>query len=463
MADMEVDKKTESSFCRLGLDEWLVAQCKSVGISRPSAIQHHCIPPILKGNDCIGCAKTGSGKTAAFALPILQKLSEDPYGVFAVILTPTRELAYQISEHFHVLGKPMKLKDCVVVGGVDMIDQSKQLERKPHIVIATPGRLADHLQSSNTLDLKSIQFLVLDEADRLLEGNFGPDLEVIFEALPEKRQTLLFSATITDTMYELRKVAMKKPFFWSSNAPIVTVEQLDQRYLLVPAQVKDAYLVQFLRNYLEEDKDRSIIIFTGTCKFCHALSITLRNLDFPNVALHSLVKQRIRLASLAQFKSNQVRLMVATDVASRGLDIPTVQLIINHNVPPSPKDYVHRVGRTARAGRGGMAITMVTQFDVKVVKNIEKHIKTKLTEFKMEEKEVLPILNEVAIAKSQAQMKLEELDFGEKRRINKRKQMILEGKDPEEEERKKQKMIKERKKAAKAKREERRKATASQS
>ncbi|XP_071845393.1 probable ATP-dependent RNA helicase DDX49 [Apostichopus japonicus] len=461
MADMEVEKSFQSSFTKLGLDDWLIDQCKSVGITRPSAIQHHCIPPILKGEDCIGCAKTGSGKTAAFALPILQKLSEDPYGIFALILTPTRELAYQISEHFHVLGRPMRIKDCVVIGGVDMIEQGKQLERKPHIVIATPGRLADHLQSSTLLELKSIQFLVLDEADRLLEGNFGADLEVIFDSLPEKRQTLLFSATITDTMYELRNLAMKKPFFWTSKAPVVTVEQLDQRYLLVPAQVKDAFLVQMLKDFMEEDKDRSIIIFTGTCRFCQTLSLTLRSLDFPNVALHSLVKQRVRLASLAQFKSNQVRLMVATDVASRGLDIPSVQLIVNHNVPPSPKDYVHRVGRTARAGRGGMAVTMVTQFDVKNVKNIEKHIKTKLAEYKMEEKDVLPILNEVAVAKGQAKMKLEELDFGEKRRINKRKKLILEGKDPEEEERRKLKVIKEKKKAAKARREERRKAKSS--
>ncbi|XP_072050708.1 probable ATP-dependent RNA helicase DDX49 [Amphiura filiformis] len=431
MADMDEDVK--SSFASLGLQEWLITQCKSVGINRPSAIQHNCIPPILKGQDCIGCAKTGSGKTAAFALPIIQKLSEDPYGIYCLVITPTRELAFQIADQFRVLGKPLGLKDCVIVGGFDMVKQGLELSRKPHVVISTPGRLADHLKSSNTFSLSKIKFLVLDEADRLLEGNFGPDLDVIFDAVPSKRQTLLFSATITDTMKELKKMSMSKPFFWHSKAPVATVEQLDQRYVLVPAQVKDAYLIHMLKTFQEEEENKSIMIFTSTCKYCHTLSIMLRELGFPCASLHSMVKQRIRLASLAMFKSNQVKILVATDVASRGLDIPTVQLVINHNVPTSPKDYIHRVGRTARAGRGGMAITMVTQFDVKLVYAVEQRINTKLTEYSIEESEVLPILNEVALAKSQAEMKLEELDFGERKAINKRKQLIMEGKDPEEE------------------------------
>ncbi|XP_072166729.1 probable ATP-dependent RNA helicase DDX49 [Diadema setosum] len=434
MADFELETGKVSSFSKLGLHEWLSKQCQAVGIKRPTPIQHNCIPPILKGNDCIGCAKTGSGKTAAFALPILQKLSEDPYSVFALIITPTRELAIQIAEQFRVLGKPIGLRVSVIIGGLDMVQQGLELSRKPHVVIATPGRLADHIKSSDTFDFQAITFLVLDEADRLLEGNFGPDLEVIFDFLPAKRQTLLFSATITDTMKELQKMSMNKPFFWHSKAPQATVEQLDQRYVLMPAQVKDAYLMYVVNEFTEKHKDHSVIIFTSTCKYCHVLSIMLRNLGMPCVTLHSLVKQRTRIASLAQFKSNHVRILVATDLASRGLDIPMVQMVVNHNVPTSPKDYIHRVGRTARAGRGGMSVTMVTQFDVKLVQAIEKTINTKLTEYKVEEKHVLPILNEVALAKSQAEMKLEELDFGERKAIHKRKQLILEGKDPDEEE-----------------------------
>ncbi|XP_033634384.1 probable ATP-dependent RNA helicase DDX49 [Asterias rubens] len=436
--------RTKCSFSSLGLHNWLSDQCKSMGISKPTPVQQHCIPPILRGQDCIGCAKTGSGKTAAFALPILQKLSEDPYGIFCLVITPTRELAFQIGDQFRVLGKPIGVKDSVVIGGFDMVRQGLELSKKPHIVIATPGRLADHINSTDTCDLKNIKFLVLDEADRLLEGNYGPDLEVIFDAIPAKRQTLLFSATITDTMKELRKVSMNKPYYWISKAPVATVDELDQRYSLVPAQVKDAYLMQIVHDFCTEKDEQSIIIFTSTCKYCHSLAIMLRQMDVPCVALHSLVKQRTRLASLAMFKSNQVHVLVATDVASRGLDIPAVQLVINHNVPASPKDYIHRVGRTARAGRGGMAITLVTQFDVQLVKSIEKLIHTKLIEYKVDEKKVLLILNEVALAKREAEMKLEELEFGEKRAINKRKQMILDGKDPDEEERKKRKLQKKR-------------------
>nr|XP_054756489.1 probable ATP-dependent RNA helicase DDX49 [Lytechinus pictus] len=433
MADFEVEKGKRLSFAGLGLHDWLVRQCEAVGIKQPTPIQHNCIPAILRGSDCIGCAKTGSGKTAAFALPILQKLSEDPYGVFGLVVTPTRELGIQIAEQFRVLGKPIGLRVAVVIGGIDMVEQGLELSKKPHIVIATPGRLADHIKSTTTFDLHAIKFLVLDEADRLLEGNFGPDLEVIFDFLPAKRQTLLFSATITDTMKELQKMSMNKPYFWHSKAPVATVEQLDQRYVLMPAQVKDAYLMYIISEFTEKNKDHSVIIFTSTCKYCHVLSIMLRNLGMPCATLHSLVKQKTRIASLAMFKSNHVRILVATDLASRGLDIPMVQMVINHNVPTSPKDYIHRVGRTARAGRGGMSITMVTQFDVKLVQAIEKTINTKMTEYKVPEKKVLPILNEVALAKSKAEMKLEELDFGERKAIHKRKQLILEGKDPDEE------------------------------
>ncbi|XP_071964725.1 probable ATP-dependent RNA helicase DDX49 [Antedon mediterranea] len=451
MASVVAKVDRENSFSTLKLDKWLVNQCKNLGLSRPTPIQKNCIPPILQGRDCIGCAKTGSGKTAAFVLPILQTLSVDPYGIYCLVLSPTRELAYQVADQFRVLGKPIGLKDCVVVGGMDMISQATELSKQPHVVVATPGRLADHLNSASTFSLKKIKFLVLDEADRLLEGNFGPDLEVIFDAITKKRQTLLFSATITQTLEELRKIAMKEPFFYecTSETEIATVDTLDQRYVLMPKQVKDAYLLYILQEYMAEHEDPSILIFTSTCKSCHAVAIMLRKMHLPCAALHSLVNQRTRLSALARFKSNQVNILIATDVASRGLDIPSVKLIINHNIPGSPKDYIHRVGRTARAGRGGMAISLVTQFDVELVQEIEERIKTKLVEYPVEEKEVLRILNEVAVAKREAELKLEEIDFGEKRKINKQKQLIREGKDPEEEETRKRKVWKEKRKLRK--------------
>ncbi|KAK2508237.1 hypothetical protein MC885_018110, partial [Smutsia gigantea] len=375
------------------------------------------------GRDCLGCAKTGSGKTAAFVLPILQKLSEDPYGIFCLVLTPTRELAYQIAEQFRVLGKPLGLKDCIIVGGMDMVTQALELSRKPHVVIATPGRLADHLRSSSTFSIKKIHFLVMDEADRLLEQgctDFTVDLEAILAAVPARRQTLLFSATLTDTLQELQGLAANQPFFWEAQAPVRTVEQLDQRYLLVPEKVKDAYLVHLIQNFQDEHEDWSIIIFTNTCKTCQILCMMLREFSFPTVALHSMMKQ-----------SSICRILIATDVASRGLDIPTVQVVINHNTPGLPKIYIHRVGRTARAGRQGQAITLVTQYDIHLVHAIEEQIKKQLGEFSVEEAEVLRILTQVNVVRRQCEIKLEAANFDEKKEINKRKQLILEGKDPD--------------------------------
>uniref|UniRef100_A0A8C7LWQ6 Probable ATP-dependent RNA helicase DDX49 n=1 Tax=Oncorhynchus mykiss TaxID=8022 RepID=A0A8C7LWQ6_ONCMY len=425
-----------SDFSSLGLSDWLIQQCKQMGISKPTQVQENCMPPILEGRDCMGCAKTGSGKTAAFVLPVLQKLSEDPYGIFCLVLTPTRELAYQIAEQFRVLGKPMGLRDCIIVGGMDMITQALELSKKPHVVVATPGRLADHIRSSDTFSIKKIQFLILDEADRLLEQgctDFTKDLEVILAAVPVKRQTLLFSATLTDTLQELKGIAMNKPFFWESKSEVRTVEELDQRYILTPEKVKDAYLVHLIQKFQDEHDDWSIMIFTNTCKNCQILTMMMQKFNFPTISLHSMMKQKQRFANLAKFKSSVFKILIATDVASRGLDIPTVQVVINHNTPGLPKIYIHRVGRTARAGRHGVSITLVTQYDIHLVHSIEGQIpQMNLFCFPLlEEKEVLKILTQVNVARRECEIKLESTDFDEKKEINKRKQMILEGKDPD--------------------------------
>ncbi|XP_053732146.1 probable ATP-dependent RNA helicase DDX49 [Synchiropus splendidus] len=427
-------------FASLGLSDWLIKQCKQLGINRPSPVQENCVPAILEGRDCMGCAKTGSGKTAAFVLPVLQKLSEDPYGIFCLVLTPTRELAYQIAEQFRVLGKPLSLRDCIIVGGMDMVAQAQELSNKPHIVVATPGRLADHIRSSNTFSMKRIQFLILDEADRLLEQgctDFSKDLEVIMQVLPTKRQTLLFSATLTDTLQELKSIAMNRPFFWESLSETRTVEELDQRYILTPEKVKDAYLVHLIQTFTDQHHDWSIIIFTNTCKSCQILTMMLQEFNFPTISLHSMMKQKQRFANLAKFKASVFKILIATDVAARGLDIPTVQVVINHNTPGLPKTYIHRVGRTARAGRNGVSITLVTQYDIHLVQSIEEQTQTKLKEYLVQEKEVLKILTQVNVTKRECEIKLESTDFDEKKEINKRKQMILDGKDPDLEQKRK--------------------------
>lgn len=414
-----------ASFTELGLGNWLSRQCVEMGMNKPTEIQEHCIPEILNGKDCIGCAKTGSGKTAAFGLPIIQKLSEDPFGIFALILTPTRELAVQISEQFRVFGKGMNLRQAVVIGGLDMVEQGRELSEQPHIVIATPGRLAALLLGGVVFSLKKIKYLVLDEADRLLEKSFEKDLEVIFENISKKRQTLIFSATLTDTINELQEITSGRPFCYEVTSDTATVAELDQRYLLVPSLVKDAYVVHLLQNFIER---KSVIIFTHTCRSCQVLSNMLKKLEIKCVSLHSVMAQKSRLSSLAQFKSGTVNVLVATDVASRGLDIPLVELVINYNIPASPIDYIHRVGRTARAGRGGMSLMLLTQHDIERVKAIESYINVKMTEFETSEADALKLLKIVAITKREVEIRLNNSSFGEKRKINKRKAMALTGK-----------------------------------
>ncbi|XP_026688251.1 probable ATP-dependent RNA helicase DDX49, partial [Diaphorina citri] len=420
------------SFTDLKLNPWLIRQCQTIGVKTPTEIQKAIIPHVLNDEDCIGCAKTGSGKTLAFALPILQKWCEDPYGIFALVLTPTRELAYQIGDQFLVLGKVMNLRVSIITGGMDMVDQGKELAKKPHIVIATPGRLADHLDTCNTFSLNRIKFLVLDEADRLLSGIFDEQMRTIFGAVPKQKQTLLFSATMTDTLEQVKSITKKQVFVWESKQDVATVEELDQYYVLCPYDVKDGYLVETVRLYREKSPRGAIVIFTDTCRSCQVLTMMLNDIGLETVGLHGMISQRQRLAALSQFKSNVVKILVATDVASRGLDIAGVELVVNYNIPPAPKDYIHRVGRTARAGRYGNAISLVTPYDISLLKDIETAVGAKLEEFSVNGKKVSEIYMQVSVTRREAEIRLDETEFNSKKMINKRKKLILAGKTEEE-------------------------------
>ncbi|XP_014251818.1 probable ATP-dependent RNA helicase DDX49 [Cimex lectularius] len=420
-----------TTFEDLELSPWISRQLNAVGIKSPTPIQKECIPHVLRGEDVIGVAKTGSGKTLAFALPILQTLAEDPYGIYAVVMTPTRELAFQIRDSFLAIGKCIKLRLVVVVGGMMMMEQSQELARKPHIAIATPGRLFDHLNSCDTFHFKKMKYLVLDEADKLLGGQFDEEMLGIFAALPERRQTLMFSATMTDTIDKVKAISKKEMFMWIEPATVKTVDQLKQYYVLCPQYVRDGYLVETLRRYLAKHGEVSMIIFTDTCRNCQLLSMVLRIIGFENVSIHKMLGQKDRLRALSKFKSNQVPILVATDVASRGLDIPIVELVINYTLPNTSKDYIHRVGRTARAGRSGVAITVLTPNDIKLLQEIETEINIKLEEYKIDSKEVAKIFTQISVTKRECEIRLDQSDFYERKAINKRKQMIMDGKDPE--------------------------------
>ncbi|KAF9104284.1 putative RNA helicase [Mortierella sp. GBA35] len=439
-AEEEPEFKSTLSFGQLGLASWLVNALKAMSITSPSEIQTKCIPEILAGKDVIGGAKTGSGKTAAFALPILQRLSEDPYGVFAVILTPTRELAFQIAEQFNVLGKTINLKDVVVVGGLDMMTQAIALSKRPHIIIATPGRLRDHINSSgDAMNLSKVKFLVLDEADRLLTETFADDLGGILEVLPKKRQTLLFTATMTDAVLELAgptnadssdgksapsNSSKPPPFVYQCKTNVSTVKTLTQSYIFIPSHLRETYLAYLLRS--EDFAKKSTIIFTGRCRTAETLRVMLRELGIACTALHSEMSQQERLNSLAKFRGGITTVLIATDVGSRGLDIPSVLLVLNYDIPRDPTDYIHRVGRTARAGRGGQAISMVSERDIELVHDIESRINKTMGEYPIAENKALELLNEVSSAKRAATMALQDGQYGEKKRIQKQKRLALE-------------------------------------
>ncbi|KAG8870757.1 putative RNA helicase [Tulasnella sp. 331] len=481
-----------------------------MSIRKPTSVQAACIPQLLKGQDCIGNAKTGSGKTVAFAVPILQQLSKDPYGIFALVLTPTRELAFQIAEQFTVIGAPLDVRTTVVVGGMDMMSQMIAMNERPHIVVATPGRLVDLIrESSGQWSIGKVKFLVLDEADRLLGSTFASDLAVIFSKVPQSRQTCLFTATLTPTIETLAlskpRSGKEKPYVFrdSDSSETETVDTLRQQYILCPSHVREVYLNHLLRNppdsilhlrreppvtdlrKLKSMKPRKpkrgeigvverigkgkqamrnnddgpliqpppTIIFVTKSQTAEYLTILLKELGFRATALHSKLSQPKRLSSLGIFRAHVVPILICTDVGARGLDMDDVGMVINWDLPQSPKrvikvsgengevlkmppemappraaletlegfqaaedTYVHRVGRTARMGRGGIAVSFVTEkrWDADTVTRIEERIKTKLTELQMDEETVLERLNIVMGAKRVALMELEHSDFGKR-------------------------------------------------
>ncbi|KAL8142506.1 hypothetical protein V2J09_015538 [Rumex salicifolius] len=392
-SQLQIEKQTDSampssSFADLGLAEWALNTCTELGMKSPRPVQFHCIPKIIAGCDVLGLAQTGTGKTAAFALPILHRLAENPYGVFALVITPTRELAYQLAEHFRALGSCLHVRVAVVVGGMDKITQATTLMRKPHIVVATPGRIKVLLDENP--DIASVfsktKFLVLDEADRVLDVGFEDELKVIFKCLPKNRQTLLFSATMTPDLQTLLELSGNKAYFFEAYEGLRTVDSLTQ-------------------------------------KTCHLLNLLLEQLDQDIAALHSYKSQSDRLTALHHFKSGHVPILLATDVASRGLDIPTVDLVINYDIPRDSTDYVHRVGRTARAGRGGMALSMITQNDVDLIHKIEADLGKKLEEFECKENDVLANLTKVYKAKRVVTMKM--LDDGFEDKVKERRKQKM--------------------------------------
>ncbi|XP_029161587.1 probable ATP-dependent RNA helicase DDX47 isoform X1 [Nylanderia fulva] len=399
----------------LGLVDTLCNTCIQLKWKEPTSIQQEAIPLVLQGKDVIGLAETGSGKTAAFALPILQALLENPQRYFALVLTPTRELAFQISEQFEALGSSIGVKCVVIVGGMDMHAQGLLLEKKPHIIIATPGRLVDHLENTKGFNLRQLKFLVMDEADRILNMDFEVEVDKILRVIPRERKTLLFSATMTKKVQKLQRASLRNPVKVEMSTKYQTVEKLQQYYIFIPVKFKNVYLVHILN----ELAGNSFMIFCGTCNNTVRTALLLRNLGFTAVPLHGQMSQNKRIAALTKFKAKNRSILISTDVASRGLDIPHVDIVINFDIPTHSKDYIHRVGRTARAGRSGRSITFVTQYDVELYQRIEQLISKQLPLYSTEEEEVM--LLQERVSEAQRIVKMDMKNIEENKKSGKRK------------------------------------------
>ncbi|KPA80794.1 putative ATP-dependent RNA helicase [Leptomonas pyrrhocoris] len=477
-------------FQQLGVQPWLAKQCSYMALHTPTPIQQRCIPAVLAGRHVVGGAATGSGKTAAFALPILQTLAADTYGVYALVLTPSRELAYQIIDQFIAFGAPLQVRTMLAIGGVATETQIDALKARPHIVAATPGRLC-HLLRTFGPEVKGafghLRYLVLDEADRLTEGDIQRDVWALLRLLPpatKSRQVLLFTATlhtrltsfapvaaadastaegevsvlaelgITDpTTLEVfvvreaiqeqggmttpgtarapldaeatnthevgnREAANASTSSSASASVFHLPETLQQHYLFIPNMVKLPYLVAALQ---AQGKSQSTIVYVNSCLRAELVRLTLQLLGFPVCSLDSLLTQQHRLDNVASFKLGISRILVCTDIAARGLDIPMVGLVLHYDVPKHADTYVHRVGRTARAGREGHSVAFVSEYDVSLVQRIEKKTKTTLGRWRSpaaKETAILPLLDEVSSAKVQAKQQVEE-QFGARVRTNK--------------------------------------------
>jgi ATP-dependent RNA helicase DDX47/RRP3 len=394
----------EVSFADLGVDAAICEAIEAIGWKKPSKIQAQTLPHGLAGKDIIGLAETGSGKTGAFVIPILQTLLQNPQRLFALVLAPTRELAYQISEQFEALGASIGLKCACIVGGIDMMNQQIALARKPHIVIGTPGRLVDHLENTKGFSLRTMKYLVLDEADRMLSMDFEEEINQIIQLMPQERKTFLFSATMTSKVAKLQRASLKNPIKIEITHKFATPETLKQNYLFLPAKFKDCYLVYLLNEMIGQ----SILIFVSTCNGTQKITLMLRHLGFEAICLHGQMSQPNRLGALNKFKAKNRHILICTDVASRGLDIPSVDVVLNYDIPTHGKDYIHRVGRTARAGRAGIAISFVTQYDVELYQRIEHLLGKKLNAYPCEEDVVLLLSERVSEAQRIATLEMKD-------------------------------------------------------
>ena len=372
------------SFDALGLSPELLKAVETAGYTTPTPIQAEAIPAALEGRDILGIAQTGTGKTASFTLPMIDRLSKGRARARmprSLILEPTRELAAQVSENFETYGQNHKLSMALLIGGVSFDEQERKLDRGVDVLIATPGRLLDHFERGKVM-LGGVQTLVIDEADRMLDMGFIPDIERIVKLTPFTRQTLFFSATMPKEIQSLTEQFLQNPLRIEVARPASTTDTVTQALVQVPGSPKEKR--HALRQVIKSQEVKNAIIF---CNRKRDVSIVARSLSKHGLnaaPLHGDLDQSVRMKTLSEFRDGDITFLVASDVAARGLDIPEVSHVFNYDVPTHAEDYVHRIGRTGRAGRSGTAVTLVAKADSKYLSAIENLVNKSITVIDMD-------------------------------------------------------------------------------
>lgn len=370
-------------FESLGIMPGLLKRLKALGFLHPTPIQHKAIPIATSGEDVVGIAQTGSGKTLAFAIPMMQHVSSKKE--MGLVLLPTRELAVQVEETLKKVGGPAGLRTALVIGGTNINPQKRQLKNKPHVIVATPGRLIDHVEQGN-ITLDKIGILVLDEADRMLDMGFAPQLNKIMSFLPTERQTMLFSATMPEEIAKIARNYMRSPLRVEVARPGTTAKEIDQEVFIVPKVDKLMLLERLLREYTGQ-----VLVFSRTKYGAKKIARALRQSNFKADEIHSNRSQNQRQKALKDFSSGKMRVLVATDIAARGIDVSDIELVVNFDLPDQLEDYVHRIGRTGRAGRSGTAVSFASPEQKRDVAQIQKLINMTLTIKSPEGNELDPI------------------------------------------------------------------------
>ena len=398
----------EDSFEKMKLEKWIKKVINYLSYKEPTKVQKYVIPQILKEKNVIAISKTGTGKTASFCLPILSELSKNPFGLYAIILEPTRELVLQVEEKLKLFSTGFNLRMCSIIGGEDFTTQLNELDKIPHIIIATPGRLVSFLDNNYIKLVQNLRYFVMDEFDQLLDETIKPDIDKIITYLPDERITLFFSATIMQTKEELKKYIGKnykdEIYYYNNNTdekledivkkdgsgekekekdlnvnkknkkiiPLKIKNRINEdvslKYILVPQKLKEHYLLYLLRNRY---KETNTLIFVNHVKQCDFLYNLCKLFEIKVSHLHSKMTQKNRREDLQKFKGSLTNILISTDLASRGLDIKQCDLVINFDIPLSSLTFIHRAGRTGRIGNKGLCISFVSQYDVEVLNGIE--------------------------------------------------------------------------------------------